>query len=728
MEDTYISLQEAAECCSYSQEYLSLRARQGKLKSVKFGRNWVTKKEWVEEYLTKNIKSQIPNSKQTENVDVRRQQFTGGRPLRVLRFRFLFGLAFVLLTAGIMLARLNFSAENFGGFGKESLTEFSENFEQGTALVFNKIKRQVQDWDNVVTEFGEGTDRLLGNIGRGIKNYTLNLKEGVGIAFDELNLGAKKSFNKSALLVIRFNEDIDGFLNNFGLGFGTVLENTNRKIFKTVNGIDAVAVELNEGVDNFFTNFVQVLSEGAVISAGDFFSTIIDNLKEFSWWLTRQTFAVGQKIVHPVRNVFSKTPNFIKSVISNGVKSYLTANDFVERKISQGIMGLKKIPEIVTQPFRPKIIVIEKLPPEAEKNITELQGKVKELEEKIPKEVVKEKEVEVSRITKIEPIKEITRETIVTKIDEAELAKLKTQTAQFSLWGTDIENLRAITKKLQATPTYTPAPSAPIYIGYQGIQVGGTGTFASLGVSGSAGIGDLGVGGSTSLGSSSADTLTVNAASYLKSPVTFGTGALTIDTSGNLTTTGIVTLANTTRADQFEISVNSEGKVIFDASSGRIQLAAGNNFYTEDGGPIGRAVGEEIFRAAVPIYRYGMPSQTSNSTNFVRVSKYFATTSDISIPAALTGTTRVYRLVINYSDDIPVASSSSWQIVNSAGTTVHATFTLPGQNATTLEEGKPFLTGLVAIPDTDWQVEVKMPTGKNIRIFQIYLVVYDQVQ
>jgi len=406
----------------------------------------------------------------------------------------------------------------------------------------------------------------------------------------------------------------------------------------------------------------------------------------------------------------------------------LTANDFVERKISQGIMGLKKIPEIVTQPFRPKIIVIEKLPPEAEKNITELQGKVKELEEKIPKEVVKEKEVEVSRVTKIEPVKEITRETIVTKIDEAELAKLKAQTAQFSLWGTDIENLRAITKKLQATPTYTPAPSAPIYIGYQGIQVGGTGTFASLGVSGSAGIGDLGVGGSTSLGSSSADTLTVNAASYLKSPVTFGTGALTIDTSGNLTTTGIVTLANTTRADQFEISVNSEGKVIFDASSGRIQLAAGNNFYTEDGGPIGRAVGEEIFRAAVPIYRYGMPSQTSNSTNFVRVSKYFATTSDISIPAALTGTTRVYRLVINYSDDIPVASSSSWQIVNSAGTTVHATFTLPGQNATTLEEGKPFLTGLVAIPDTDWQVEVKMPTGKNIRIFQIYLVVYDQVQ
>ena len=47
----YISLQDATNYCDYSQEYLSLRARQGKLKAVKFGRNWVTKKEWLNEYL-----------------------------------------------------------------------------------------------------------------------------------------------------------------------------------------------------------------------------------------------------------------------------------------------------------------------------------------------------------------------------------------------------------------------------------------------------------------------------------------------------------------------------------------------------------------------------------------------------------------------------------------------------------------------------------------------------
>jgi len=52
-DQNYISLQEATQYCDYSQEYLSLRARQGKLKSVKFGRNWVTKKDWLEEYLKK---------------------------------------------------------------------------------------------------------------------------------------------------------------------------------------------------------------------------------------------------------------------------------------------------------------------------------------------------------------------------------------------------------------------------------------------------------------------------------------------------------------------------------------------------------------------------------------------------------------------------------------------------------------------------------------------------
>ncbi len=50
-EDQYLSLADAAAQSPYSQEYLSLRARQGKLKAVKQGRNWVTTKAWLDEYL-----------------------------------------------------------------------------------------------------------------------------------------------------------------------------------------------------------------------------------------------------------------------------------------------------------------------------------------------------------------------------------------------------------------------------------------------------------------------------------------------------------------------------------------------------------------------------------------------------------------------------------------------------------------------------------------------------
>ncbi|MDP3982146.1 MAG: hypothetical protein Q8P70_01190, partial [bacterium] len=47
----YISLSEASERSLYSQEYLSLRARQGKLRAIKLGRNWVTTHEWLLEYI-----------------------------------------------------------------------------------------------------------------------------------------------------------------------------------------------------------------------------------------------------------------------------------------------------------------------------------------------------------------------------------------------------------------------------------------------------------------------------------------------------------------------------------------------------------------------------------------------------------------------------------------------------------------------------------------------------
>jgi len=46
----YISLLEAARLCSYSEPYLRLRARQGKLKSIKLGKKWMTTAAWIDDY------------------------------------------------------------------------------------------------------------------------------------------------------------------------------------------------------------------------------------------------------------------------------------------------------------------------------------------------------------------------------------------------------------------------------------------------------------------------------------------------------------------------------------------------------------------------------------------------------------------------------------------------------------------------------------------------------
>jgi len=50
-ENEYIPLAEAARGTPYSQEYLSLLARKGRLEAIKRGRNWVTTRRAVEAYL-----------------------------------------------------------------------------------------------------------------------------------------------------------------------------------------------------------------------------------------------------------------------------------------------------------------------------------------------------------------------------------------------------------------------------------------------------------------------------------------------------------------------------------------------------------------------------------------------------------------------------------------------------------------------------------------------------
>ncbi len=79
--ELFITLQEATKLCLYSQEYLSLRARQRKLRAVKMGRNWSTTKTWLQDYLkSADEYKEVLNEKKAENgfvTEARKQNANG---------------------------------------------------------------------------------------------------------------------------------------------------------------------------------------------------------------------------------------------------------------------------------------------------------------------------------------------------------------------------------------------------------------------------------------------------------------------------------------------------------------------------------------------------------------------------------------------------------------------------------------------------------------------------
>ncbi|MDI6591429.1 MAG: hypothetical protein QME61_00580, partial [Patescibacteria group bacterium] len=167
--NNYISLQEASKFCNYSQEYLSLRARQGKLKAVKFGRNWVTKKEWLEEYLKKvgeynlivqNVKRVEP-PKEIEKVIEKKPIF------RPIGLGLMVALVFILLIAGIVFGKENFKnvyldlkpyltkISQAGNLKASSLLkEIGENFDRGVELTAISAKETFQDALKTFKDFG----------------------------------------------------------------------------------------------------------------------------------------------------------------------------------------------------------------------------------------------------------------------------------------------------------------------------------------------------------------------------------------------------------------------------------------------------------------------------------------------------------------------------------------------------------------------------------------------
>ena len=164
--NNYISLQEATEYCSYTQEYLSLRARQGKLKAVKIGRNWITKKEWVKEYIERaeeynnNLSAKKP-AEPPKNLPIEEKPIIEVRPplIRKLALRINFGLVAVLVLV-LLITGIAFGKESFKNVYRISseklpllVQEFSQGFDRGVATIIQNSKFKSQNLANKVSSY-----------------------------------------------------------------------------------------------------------------------------------------------------------------------------------------------------------------------------------------------------------------------------------------------------------------------------------------------------------------------------------------------------------------------------------------------------------------------------------------------------------------------------------------------------------------------------------------------
>jgi hypothetical protein len=164
---------------------------------------------------------------------------------------------------------------------------------------------------------------------------------------------------------------------------------------------------------------------------------------------------------------------------------------------------------------------------------------------------------------------------------------------------------------------------------------------------------------------------------------------------------------------------------IFDASSSTIK---GLTFISADNDSTVRKSGEKVLRTMIPIFKFPLPAETA-STSFVAVSRQISTSTLNSIlPPQLPGAQRKFAILLNFADNIPTNASSSWQIDFQNQTDIN--FQFPGQNLPNLDEGishlKDDLTNLL---NDNWTLKVKVDNPSHkIRIFNAFLIVYDQIQ
>jgi hypothetical protein len=176
----YISLKEAADYSGYSQDYLSLRARQSKLKAIKIARNWVTSKEWINDYLKKVEKVKKKKGggreKSVKNGKDRIEKKTVGKKKKAISKKLIVVSLLIILffLVGVIfldhLKNSDFLANSIN-IVKISLNEFTNNVFLGLSVTQELFLGNFKEEESTIDSSGtflssarKGKDRLMGTV------------------------------------------------------------------------------------------------------------------------------------------------------------------------------------------------------------------------------------------------------------------------------------------------------------------------------------------------------------------------------------------------------------------------------------------------------------------------------------------------------------------------------------------------------------------------------------
>ncbi|MFH1328642.1 MAG: hypothetical protein ABIH76_07380, partial [Candidatus Bathyarchaeota archaeon] len=403
----YVSLTDATKLCSYSQEYLSLRARQGKLKALKLGRNWVTKKEWLKDYevQTEEYKNYVNNQNHVKEKEEKIERVLSNAPdnLPIEKFRLnlnfkdvrpilTFSLVFVLLIASSV-------------FGKESLLKSYNEIAQYA----EKIDQQIEVAAGNIVKQSKILGQNIEFTARDISLEAVNYKDGlasVSDVFNEYSDWMKENYNIADQVV---SQKIGERLTYLNFSISVPKISMPRIVMPSLNMAQKISSfknrisEIYSSADNFVSlqvvRGVKSIGQSYVVADKQVEKKILEIAQD-----TEKNFNEGiVMITTESSEVVEKTATDFKKV-----KDLLVS---AAQRISSSI---KKNYQLAVGPWRGGVKTDE---------LEELKNKMDQLE----KNPVVVKRIEVSKV--VEPIKEITREveTIkqITKVDDSALAEVR---------------------------------------------------------------------------------------------------------------------------------------------------------------------------------------------------------------------------------------------------------------------------------------------------------------